>query len=145
MAEKKKAVAVLGLGRFGTYAVKELFENGVDLLIADKSEENVNRLSEYADIAVACDLSDPESVERLGLGNMSMVIVAMGSSMESSITCTMIAKEAGVHKVIAKVSSERMGKVLRKIGADEIIFPEKEMAIMMVEGHLKKDKPVKEK
>ena len=140
MTDKKKAVAVLGLGRFGTYTVKELVENGMDVLIADKSEETVNRLSEFADIAVTCDLSDPDAVEKLGLGNMGTVIVAMGCSMEASITCTMIAKEAGVHRVIAKASSERMGKVLKKIGADEIIFPEKEMAIFMVDNILRKDR-----
>ncbi len=139
MAENKTlSVAVLGLGRFGIYAAKELFEQGVDLLIADKNAETINQLSDIADIAVTCDLSDPEAVESLGLGNMNIVLVSMGSNMDSSIMCTMIAKEQGVHKVIAKAASERMGKILKKVGADEIIYPEKEMALYTVDKMLKK-------
>ncbi len=133
MSENKTlSIAVLGLGRFGKYVAKELFENGVDLLLADKDEEVINQMSEIADMAVACDLADPEAIEKLGLGNMNIVIIAMGSSLESSIMCTTIAKEQGVHKVIAKAGNERMGKVLKKLGADEIIYPEKTMAHLTV-------------
>ena len=89
-------------------------------------------MSDIAEIAVTCDLSDPDAVEKLGLGNMDAVIVCMGSSMDPSIMCIMVAKEQGVHKVIAKASSERMGKVLKKIGADEIVYPEKTMAQLTV-------------
>ncbi|ETP73244.1 K+ transport system, NAD-binding component [Lachnospiraceae bacterium JC7] len=129
---KKLSVAVLGLGRFGKYVAKELFENGADLLLADNDDEVINQMSEIADMAVVCDLADPDAVEKLGLGNMNIVIVAMGSSLESSIMCTTIAKEQGVHRVIAKAGSERMGKVLKKLGADEIVYPEKTMAHMTV-------------
>ncbi len=132
MEDKKMSMAVLGLGRYGKYVARELFENGVDLMIADNDEEVINQMSDIADMAVICDLSDPEAVEKLGLGSMNVVIVAMGSSLESSIMCTTIAKEQGVHRVIVKASSERMGKILKKLGADEIIYPEKTMAHMTV-------------
>ena len=133
MSEKKTlSVAVLGLGRFGKFTAKELFENGVDLLIADDNEEIINQMSDIAEVAVTCDLSDPDAVEKLGLGNMDVVIVCMGSSMDPSITCIMVAKEQGVHRVIAKAGSDRMGKVLKKIGADEIVYPEKTMAQLTV-------------
>ena len=133
MGDKKTlSIAVLGLGRFGKYTARELFENGADLLIADNDEEVINQMAEIAEIAVTCDLSDPEPIEKLGLGNMDIVIVCMGSNLDSSIMCTQIAKEQGVHKVIAKAGSERMGKVLKKLGADEIVYPEKTMAHLTV-------------
>ncbi|OON86671.1 hypothetical protein BXO88_06670 [Oribacterium sp. C9] len=135
---KTLSMAVLGLGRYGKYVSRELFENGVDLMIVDNDEEVINQMSEIADMAVVCDLADPEAVEKLGLGSMNVVIVAMGSSLEASIMCTTIAKEQGVHKVIVKASSERMGKILKKLGADEIIYPEKTMAHLTVTHILNK-------
>ncbi|WP_035798346.1 potassium channel family protein [Butyrivibrio sp. NC3005] len=127
----KKSIAVLGLGRFGKSVITELHECGADLLIADDDEEMIQQYADMASYAVSADLSDPEAIKKLGIGNMDAVVVSMGSSLEASIMCVMVAKELGVPKIIAKVSSERMGEVLVKIGATSIIYPEQESAYRM--------------
>ena len=123
-----KSVAVLGMGQFGRYITEELCESGADVLIADKNEEIINQYANMVSIALTAELSDPEVISNIGLSNMDVVVVSMGDNLESSIMCVMVAKEEGVEKVLAKASSERMASILKKVGADEIIFAEKESA-----------------
>ncbi len=125
----KKTIAILGLGRFGQFLTRELSANGADLLVADSDEKLVNQYAGMVSDAVVADLTDPEAIKNIGLGDMDNVIVSMGSSLEASIMCVMVAKEAGVKHVVAKAASERMGEVLRRVGADQIIYPEKESAV----------------
>lgn len=124
----KKSIAVLGLGRFGQFLTAELTKNGADVLIADDNEETVRKFANRVSCAIRADLSDPELIRGLGLAGVDTVVVAMGSSLESSIMCVMVAKELGVPYVIAKAASLRMGEILQRVGADEIIYPEKESA-----------------
>lgn len=124
----KKSIAVLGLGRFGQFLTAELSRNGADVLIADDDEETIRKYANQVSCAVKADLNDPEVIRGLGLSGVDTVIVAMGSSLDSSIMCVMVAKELGVPHVIAKAASLRMGEILRRVGADEIIYPEKESA-----------------
>ena len=126
----KKSIAVLGMGRFGQFLTAELSRNGADVLIADEDEETVRRFANKVSCAVKADLNDPEVIRGIGLSGVDTVIVSMGSSLESSIMCVMVAKEIGVPYVIAKAASLRMGEILRRVGADEIIYPEKESAEM---------------
>lgn len=125
----QKSIGILGMGRFGKYVAEELSRKGADLLIVDENEETVNRFSGKVSYAMIADLRDPEAIQGLGLSNMDVVIVAMGSSLEASIMCTMIAKEQGVKTVYAKSSSDVMTAILKKVGADEIIYAEKESAV----------------
>lgn len=124
----QKSIAVLGMGRFGRYVTEILSEKNTDLLIADKNRETVNQFADRVSYAVTADLQDPEAIADLGLSNMDVVIVAMGSSLEASILCAMIAKEQGVKTVYAKSSSDVMTNILKKVGVDEIIYAEKESA-----------------
>ena len=124
----KKSIAVLGLGRFGQFLTEELAKSGADVLIADDDEETVRKVANSVSCAVKADLNDPEVIRGLGLSGVDTVVVSMGSSLESSIMCVMVAKELGVPYVIAKAASLRMGEILRRVGADEIIYPEKESA-----------------
>ncbi|SFG41401.1 trk system potassium uptake protein TrkA [Lachnospiraceae bacterium C7] len=123
-----KSIAILGMGQFGSYIAEELSDNGADVLIADKNEEIINQYADKVSYAMTAELSDPKAIEAIGLSNMDVVVVAMGDSLESSIMCVMVAKEEGVPYVIAKASSERMGEILKKVGADEVIYAEKESA-----------------
>ena len=107
---KQKAFAVLGLGSFGMGAANELIE------------ENAKRFTQ----AVIADLTDPEAIGQLGLGSMDAVIVDMSQDLEASIMCVMVAKEKGVHRVIAKAENKRKSDILKKVGADQIVFPEQE-------------------
>ncbi len=124
-----KAIAILGLGRYGQFLTEELCANGADVLIADMDERLVNQLAGLVSDAVVADLSNPEAIKKIGLAGMDLVIVSMGSSLEASIMCVMVAKELGVKRIIAKAASERMGDILLRVGADEIIYPEKESAV----------------
>ena len=124
----KKSIAVLGMGRFGQFLTAELSRNGADVLIADDNEENIRKFANEVSCAIKADLNDPEVIRGLGLSGVDTVVVAMGSSLDASIMCVMVAKELGVPYVIAKAASLRMGEILRRVGADEIIYPEKESA-----------------
>ena len=99
---KEKTFAVLGLGSFGMSVADELMEHGAEVLVVDKNErlieENAGRFTK----ALIADLTDEEEIRQLGLGNMDAVIVCMSHNLEASIMCVMVAKENGVHKVIAK-------------------------------------------
>lgn len=123
-----KSIAVLGMGRFGQFLTDELCKKGADVLIADADEETIRRFSDSVSSAIKADLCDPESIRAIGLGEVDVAVVSMGSSLEASIMCVMMAKELGVPYVIAKAASLRMGDILRRVGADEIIYPEKESA-----------------
>ncbi len=135
----KKSIAVLGLGRFGQFLTAELSRNGADVLIADSDEETVRKFANMVSCAVKADLNDPEVIRGLGLSGVNTVVVSMGSSLDSSIMCVMVAKELGVPHVIAKAASLRMGEILRRVGADEIIYPEKESAELTARRLLSSD------
>ncbi len=128
---KNKAFAVLGLGRFGTGIADELMQMGAEVLVADKNErlieENAGRYTQ----AVIADLTDVDQIRQLSLGNMDAVIVCMAQDLEASIMCVMIAKESGVHRVIAKAENARKGDILKRVGADQVVFPERESGTRM--------------
>lgn len=124
----KNSIAVLGMGRFGQFLTAALSRDGADVLIADNDEETIRKYANLVSCAVKADLNDPEVIRGLGLSGVDTVVVAMGSSLDASIMCVMVAKELGVPRVIAKAASLRMGEILRRVGADEIIYPEKESA-----------------
>lgn len=135
----KKSIAVLGMGRFGQFLTDALCKEGADVMIVDDDEETIRRFSGAVSCAIKADLTDPEAIRAVGLGDVDVAVVSMGSSLEASIMCVMMAKELGVPYVIAKAASLRMGDILRRVGADEIIYPEKESAEMTARRVLSSD------
>ena len=135
----KKSIAVLGMGRFGQFLTDALCKEGADVMIVDDDEETIRRFSGTVSCAIKADLTDPEAIRAVGLGDVDVAVVSMGSSLEASIMCVMMAKELGVPYVIAKAASLRMGDILRRVGADEIIYPEKESAEMTARRVLSSD------
>ena len=123
---KQKAFAVLGLGSFGMGAANELMERGAEVLVVDRNERLIEENAKRFTQAVIADLTDPEAIGQLGLGSMAAVIVDMSQDLEASIMCVMVAKEKGVHRVIAKAENKRKSDILKKVGADQIVFPEQE-------------------
>ena len=123
---KQKAFAVLGLGSFGMGAANELMERGAEVLVVDRNERLIEENAKRFTQAVIADLTDPEAIGQLGLGSMDAVIVDMSQDLEASIMCVMVAKEKGVHRVIAKAENKRKSEILKKVGADQIVFPEQE-------------------
>ena len=123
---KQKSFAVLGLGKFGRGVAEELMRRGGQVLVVDSSPEIIEQAAPDFTEAVVADLRDVNAIRDLGLGFMDAVVVAMSTDLEASIMSVMMAKEAGVRRVIAKAETERKGEILKKVGADEIVYPEKE-------------------
>lgn len=128
---KKKSFAVLGLGKFGISVAEEMARAGVDVLAVDLDEENVHYVADFVTCAMKVDVCDSEAMGSLGLSNMDGVIVAITGSLDASIMATIVAKEAGVPLVIAKAKDEIHARILKKVGADRIIVPERESGIRM--------------
>ncbi len=121
-----KSIAVIGLGRFGKKLAYTLYEMGSDVMAVDRSPEIIAAVADNVTYAIEADVTNPEVVKGLGLREMDVVVVAMGSDLTASIMSVMVAKEQGVPYVLAKASDERMGQILKRVGADKIIYPEEE-------------------
>ncbi|WP_077367194.1 potassium channel family protein [Anaerosalibacter sp. Marseille-P3206] len=124
-----KQFAVIGCGRFGSSIAKTLYKLGHEVLAIDKDEELVQEISDCVTHAVQADVMDENVMKDLGIRNFDVVIISIGSNLEASIFATLISKELGVKSIIAKAQNELHGKVLKQIGADKIVFPERDMGI----------------
>lgn len=133
---QKKTYAVLGLGRYGTAVAKELVKNGADVIAVDKNEQIVQDSSVYLPICKCADITDPEVISELGISNADVVIVAMASSLEGSILAITLCKEVGVKTVIAKCANETHRKILKRVGADTVVFPENESGTRLAKNLL---------
>ncbi len=120
----KKTFAVIGLGRFGTAVVQELIKGGFDVLVIDRNEDRIAKVAKIATHAVVLDTSDEASLKEVGIQSIDHVIVAIGKDIEDSILTTLILKELGVARITVKVQNEYHEKVVRKLGADDVIQPE---------------------
>ena len=129
-----KQIIVIGCGRFGYSTAKTLTKLGHDVMVVDQNPDIVKDISEYVAHAVQMDAIDEASFRTIGLRNFDVAIIAIGSDIQASIMGTLIAKEAGVPLVIAKAANETHGRVLSKIGADKIIYPERDMGMRVAYG-----------
>jgi len=129
----KKQFAVIGLGNFGFYLATRLFQKNHDVLALDKDPKPVQEIRDSVSQAVVADSNDLETLKALGLKEMDAVVVAIGSDMSASILATLLIKELGVEKVFAKAINEAHGRALRKVGATEVFFPEKDLALSVAE------------
>lgn len=126
---KKKQFIVIGLGRFGTSVAETLYALGNDVLAVDSDEEVVQNVSERVTHAVQLDANDENSLRALGISNFDVAIVSIGSDIQASILATLLAKEMGVKHIVAKANDVLHAKVLYKIGANRVIFPERDMGV----------------
>lgn len=122
-----KQFAVIGLGRFGSSLARALSRMGYEVLAIDTNEENVNDITDEITYAVQMDALEENALKSMGIRNFDAVIVAIGQDIQASILVTVMLKEMGVKKVIAKAQTELHGKVLEKVGADLVVFPERDM------------------
>jgi trk system potassium uptake protein TrkA len=123
----KKQFAVIGMGRFGSSVAKTLYELGFEVLAVDSSEQRIQEISSMVTHAVTADCTEVEALRALGIGNFDVVVVAIGQDIQASILTTLTLKELGVSKLIVKAQNELHGRVVDKIGADKVIFPERDM------------------
>ncbi|MBE1553616.1 potassium channel family protein [Sporosarcina limicola] len=125
----KKEFVVIGLGRFGGSIVNELIELDADVMAIDISPEKVDAYAQIATQAVAADTTDESVLRSLGIRNFEHVVVAIGENIQASILTTLMLKEIGVKKITVKAQNDYHEKVLRKIGADQVVHPERDMGI----------------
>jgi trk system potassium uptake protein TrkA len=125
----KKQFAVIGLGNFGSYLAAALFQKGHEVLGIDINPRQVQEIRDQVSRAVIADATDPQALKELELEKMDAVVVSIGSVLNSSILATLNVKDMGVKRVVAKAVSNAHGRILQKIGADEIYFPEKDIAL----------------
>lgn len=129
----KKQVAVVGLNRFGISVANTLYRLGHDVMVLDISEEKVQNMAQQVTHAIQADATNEAILKELGIGNFDIAIVAIGTDVESSVLSTILLKKLGVGYVIARAISELHGSILEKIGADSVVYPEREMGIRVAE------------
>lgn len=125
----KKQFVVIGLGRFGTSVAKTLYQLGHDVLAVDANEERIQNILEDVTHAIQTDATDEENLKSLGINNFDVAIVGIGVDIQDSVMITLLAKEIGIKYVIAKANTELHAKILYKIGADKVVFPERDTGV----------------
>jgi len=124
-----KQFVVIGCGRFGSSVAKKLYDLGAEVMTVDKNEETVQNIADFVTYAVQADATDENTIKSLGIRNFDVAVVSIGGDIQSSILVTLMLKELGVKYVVAKAQNDLHGKVLYRIGADRVVFPEREMGI----------------
>lgn len=128
--------AVLGLGRYGYAVAKELVESGAEVLVVDSDEELINDVVDEFPICKCADITDIDALEQLGISNVDIVIIAVASSLETSVMATTLCKDIGVKTVIVKCADEMQCKILSKVGADKVVLPEFEAGTRLAKNLL---------
>jgi len=121
-------VVVVGLGIFGLNIAKELFENGFEVIAIDKNKDVINHIRDFSTKAIVADATDKELLEMIGIQQDDIVIVSFGEDLAASTLLTLHLKELKIKTVIVKAPNEDHKRILEKVGATEVIIPEKEMA-----------------
>lgn len=132
----KKTYAVFGLGRYGIAVARELVSNGMEVIAVDADEKIVNAAADELPICKCADVTDPEVIRQLGISNVDVVIIAMANNLEASVMAVTLCKEIGVKMVIAKSANEMHQKILNRVGADKVVFPENESGIRLAKNLL---------
>ncbi len=122
-----KQFVVIGLGRFGASVAETLADNGYDVLAIDKDADRVQSIADIVTHAVEADATDEEALKTLGVRNFDVAVVSIGDNVSANILCTLILKELNVPYVIVKAPDSLHGKVLTKVGADRVVYPERDM------------------
>ena len=123
-----KSILLIGLGRFGRHIAKELYDLNHQVMAIDNNEERVNALLPFVTNAQIGDSTNEEFLATLGVGNYDACIVAIGDNFQNSLETTYLLKELGARKIIARASKEMQEKFLLRNGADEVVYPEKQLA-----------------
>lgn len=128
----KKQFGVLGLGRFGAKVARELYYKKQEVIAIDKDENLIQAIKDEVTHAYVGDITDEQALKEAGIPDCDVVIIAESSNVESNIIAAQICKGLGVKRVVCKARNTVHGKILQKLGVDEIIFPEQDTAIKLV-------------
>ena len=124
-----KSYIVFGCGKFGSSVAKTLSELGNEVMIVDINMDSIEEIADYVTTAIQCDVMDQNATSEMGLKNFDAAVVAIGTNFEAAIMSTVLAKEAGIEYIVAKAINNRQALILKKLGADKIIFPERDMGV----------------
>jgi len=125
--------AIIGLGNFGHYLAAYLYDKGHEVLAMDKSHQRVQEIRDRVSQAVVADATDRAVLESLGVDQMNAAVVSIGTVLSNSILATLNLRDMGVKAIYAKAVSEAHGRILYKVGATEVFFPEKDQALSLAE------------
>lgn len=123
-----KSILIIGMGRFGHHLAKDFLENGHDVMIIDQNEEKIEDMVPFATSTKIGDCTKEEVLKSLGISNFDVVFVCIGTNFQSSLEVTSLVKELGAKRVISKATRDIQAKFLLRNGADEVIYPEKDIA-----------------
>ena len=123
-----KRIGIIGAGRFGSSLAESLAEHGAEVLLIDSNREIIQEFSEFVTKAVEGDVTNARTLEDAGFQECDVVVVAIGSNLEGSIMATVNCKELGVPTVVAKANSDLHGKILKRVGADLVVYPNRDCA-----------------
>jgi trk system potassium uptake protein TrkA len=123
-----KRIGIIGAGRFGSSLAESLAEHGAEVLLIDSNREIIQEFSEYVSKAVEGDVTNIRTLEDAGFKDCDVVVVAIGSNLEGSIMATVNCKELGVPTVVSKANSDLHGKILKRVGADMVVYPNRDRA-----------------
>jgi len=123
--------AIIGLSTFGYYLTRDLAQRGFKVMALDANEARVEKVKHFAFKAIVADATNKETLENLGMTDYDVVIVSLGDQIDSSILVTLYLKELGVKEIIAKATTEDHGKILDRIGATTVVFPERDVAFRL--------------
>lgn len=126
-SQEAKQFVVIGLGQFGTSVATTLYSMGYDVLAVDINADRIDAVNGMVTHAAQADATDEDALRTLGMHNFDVAIVSLGRSVQASIMVTLLLKEIGVPKVIAEAQTDLHAKALGKIGADKVLFPERDM------------------
>ncbi|RJQ82711.1 MAG: TrkA family potassium uptake protein [Desulfobacteraceae bacterium] len=129
-----KRFAVIGLGNFGFHTAKALYEDGNEVIAIDTEKTKVQAIDPHCSEAIVLDSTDKEALKTLGLETMDGVIVSTGTQISTSILICLFLQEIGVKKILVKALDDDHAKILRRVGATEIIHPERDMALRISRG-----------
>jgi trk system potassium uptake protein TrkA len=129
-----KRVVVIGLGIFGFNIAKDLYENGIEVIAIDKNKEIIQKIKDFSTKAILADGTDKEAIESIGIQEDDIVIVSFGENLSASTLITLHLKELKVKNIIVKAPNEDYKRVLEKVGATQVIIPEREMADKVAKG-----------
>lgn len=132
----KKEFVVFGLGRFGKSVATTLADSGCEVLVVDDNDEKIQDMADIVTYAVKANVTDVDTMKTLGISNFDGAVVAIGEDLEASVMVTILAKELGVPYVLAKAQNDLHAKILKKVGADMVVFPEKETGIRIANNLL---------
>jgi len=130
----KGQIAVLGVGRFGYSLARTLFEMGYEVMALDMDENRIQAISPYVTHAVQGDATSEAVLRDLGVRDFEIAVVAAGSTIETSVLSTILLKKLGVPYVIARAVTDLHGEILQKIGADQVVFPQRDMGRRVAHG-----------